>query len=309
MKVSLMLTNILFLIILLCAYLTGLAQQQEDGTIQPMVQIQKEDYATVRKHFKTTLIKKEGSPQASQASDSADVPPADATQILFTSGSLTLKAWMNKPSGNSNKKYPVIVFLHGGFAFGKGDWDMTKPFRDAGFIVIAPILRGENGQPGIFTMFYDEVDDAIAAALFAKGLPYVDNDRMFLAGHSVGGTITLLTAMLNNTNFKKAASFSGSPDQIIFCKYGIDRNTIPFDTNINKEFIVRSPLAYANSFKIPVRIFYGFREPHFRLSSQQTAMFAKKKKLDVEAVEVEGGHESAVAGEMKLAIAFFNQDK
>ncbi len=31
---------------------------------------------------------------------------------------------------------------------------MPQPYRDAGFIVMIPILRGENGQPGSYTMFY-----------------------------------------------------------------------------------------------------------------------------------------------------------
>ena len=41
---------------------------------------------------------------------------------------------------------------------------MAQPYRDAGYIVMIPILRGENGQPGFYTMFYDEVDDVLGAA-------------------------------------------------------------------------------------------------------------------------------------------------
>lgn len=301
-------TALIFTIISLSCLKTVHAQQNEDGTIKPLVEIQNEDYAKVCRQFKTTLIKKAGSPQLSQSSDSADAPPNGVTQIFFKSGKLSLKAWINKPVNSSNKKYPAIIFLHGGFSFGKGDWDMTKPFRDSGFIVIAPMLRGENGQAGTFTMFYDEVNDAIAAALYARQQSFIDKSTTYLAGHSVGGTITLLTAMANKY-FQKAASFSGSPDQSIYCKYGIDPKTIPFDTTTSKEFIVRSPLAYAKSFKIPVRIFYGTNEPHFQLSSQQTASIAKQKGLDVEAIEVHGGHDSAVEEEMKLAIKFFNQRK
>ncbi len=37
-----------------------------------------------------------------------------------------------------------------------------------------PILRGENGQPGSYTMFYDEVDDVLAASAALASLPYSD---------------------------------------------------------------------------------------------------------------------------------------
>ena len=278
----------------------------DDGTIKPLVQVQNADYSEVRKQFKTTLIKQDGSPRKTKSTDSVDVPPAGVTQFLFKSGNLTLKAWMNMPGEKSNKKYPAVVFLHGGFSFGKGDWDMTKPFRDSGFIVIAPMLRGENGQPGIFSMFYDEVNDVIAAAKYARQQSFIDKEKIYLAGHSVGGTLTLLTAM-STKYYNKAASFSGSPDQVIYCKYGIPAKIIPFDTLNAKEFEMRSPLAYAGSFKCPVRIYYGTNEPHFHLSTLQTVAISKKKGLDVKSEQIEGGHEDAVPEEMKLAIKFFNQ--
>jgi hypothetical protein len=47
-------------------------------------------------------------------------------------------------------------------------------------------------------------------------------------------------------------------------------------------------------------------EPHFRLSSELTAELAKKQKLDVEAIRVEGNHMSHVAASMKQSIDFFN---
>jgi dipeptidyl aminopeptidase/acylaminoacyl peptidase len=280
--------------------------QPNDGTLQPEVQLQKEDYSKVRQEFQTKLIRQGASPQKSVPSDSADAPPPGVTEVVFSSGNLSLKAWMNNPDLTRKTTYPVIIFLHGGFSFGKGDWDMTKPFRDAGFIVITPMLRGENGQRGAFTMFYDEVDDVIAAIEYARQQPFTNKKRVYLAGHSVGGTLTLLTAMTSKS-ICKASSFSASPDQILYCRYGIDPNYIPFDTADAREFQVRSPLAYAGSFKCPVRIFYGTQEHHFRISSQQTAAIAKQNKTDAEAIEVEGGHMSAVEGETKAAIKFFNE--
>ena len=45
-------------------------------------------------------------------------------------------------------------------------------------------LRGENGQPGAFSMFYDEVEDVLAAAEYLAKLPDVDPARVFVSGHS-----------------------------------------------------------------------------------------------------------------------------
>jgi dipeptidyl aminopeptidase/acylaminoacyl peptidase len=274
-----------------------------------LVQVQSEDYFKVRKKFKTKLIAEKHAPSRI---DSMCKPPADVAVIDFYSGDLykneplTLKAWTNKPKTGDKKKYPIVIYLHGGFFFETEDWNMTKPFRDSGFVVVAPILRGEDGQKGVFSLFYDEVNDVIALAQYLREQPYVDKNRIYLSGHSVGGTLTLLAAQCSKL-FTKAASFSGSPDQVIYCKYGFPSKFIPFDTLNVKEFEVRSPLSYAGSFKCPVRLYYGTREPHFHLSTLQTVKEAKKKSLDVESIRVEGGHEDTVPEEMKRAIRFFNE--
>ena len=78
-------------------------------------------------------------------------------------------------------------------------------------------LRGENGLPGSYSMFYDEVEDVLAAADALARLSYVDAGRLSVAGHSVGGTLTLLAALASN-KFRAAASFSGSPDQVAWSR-------------------------------------------------------------------------------------------
>jgi dienelactone hydrolase len=296
-------------VILLTFSQSGFAQKPKRKTANNgSKQSLKEDYLDARTKFKTSLIKNDGSPQKPEAADSADMPPPGVTQIFYKAdNNLSLKAWINVPTEKNNRKHPAIVFLHGGLSFGKGDWDMTKPFRDAGFIVITPMLRGEDGQSGTFTFLYDEVNDAIAAAEYLKQQPFIDNKRVYLAGHSVGGILTLLTSM-SCKYFKKAASFSGLPDMVSYHRFVIDPKEIPFDTTSMREFQMRSPMIYANSFKCPVRMYFGSLEPWIMGStSQQTAAIARKHGLDVEAIDVSGGHMSAVDGEMKLAIKFFNQ--
>ena len=58
-------------------------------------------------------------------------------------------------------------------------------------------------------MFYDEVDDVLAAAEALADLPEVDSGHLYLAGHSAGGTLALLAAM-SSQRFRAAASLSGA---------------------------------------------------------------------------------------------------
>jgi dipeptidyl aminopeptidase/acylaminoacyl peptidase len=199
---------------------------------------------------------------------------------------------------------PAVLFLHGGFAFGADDWEQTLPFRRAGFVVLTPTLRGENGLPGAYSMFYNEVDDVLAAADTLAGLPYVDSSRLYVAGHSVGGTLTML-AVLTSNRFRAAASFSGSPDQVAWARG--QSELVPFDPSDQQEFQMRSPLAFPRSFKCPTRLYYGSRELLFSSSSKKTAQLARAAGLDVEAVSVPGDHFTSVEPALQQAIAFFKQ--
>jgi len=221
-------------------------------------------------------------------------------EIGYVSGGLKLKAWFWAPTTKGG--HPAVLFLHGGFDFSDDDWAMAKPFRDAGYATMVPRLRGENGLPGAFSYFYSEVDDVLAARNTLARLPGVDPKRIFLAGHSVGGTLTMLSAMAAR-GFRAAASFSGSPDQILFLR----GRKYPFDGQRPEEFQMRSPISFAASFKCPARLFFGSQEPFFRLSTEKTAQIAASHGLDVKAIQAPGDHFSAVPAEIPLAITFFRQ--
>jgi dienelactone hydrolase len=263
------------------------------------LELQPGDYAQDRVQFRTKLLVQRGSHQPWQPVQ----PPAGVEEVEYPSGNLRLKAWLNPPAAGK-AKLPAVLFLHAGFAFDQSDWDMAQPYRDAGYVVMTPLLRGENGLPGNFTLFFDEVNDVLAAGDYLSKLDYVDPKRVFVAGHSCGGTLTLLAAMASN-RFRAAASLSGSPDQLHITQEGFEMR--PFDTTDIREFELRSPLAYATSFKCPVRLYYGNLENQLRPSTLRTASFAKARKLDVEAVQVPGNHLTAVEPAIKKSIEFFRQ--
>jgi dienelactone hydrolase len=260
---------------------------------------QTEEYAQARQTFRTRLVRRGPAPQHWEREN----PPPGAREIEYTSGDLRLRAWVSGPPADKAKK-PAVLFLHGGFAFGADDYEQTRPFHDAGFVVMTPTLRGENGLPGFYSMFYDEVEDVLAAAETLARLPYVDANRLYVAGHSVGGTLTMLATMTSN-RFRAAASFSGSPDQVAWARG--QSELVPFDPSDQREFQMRSPLAFPRSFQCPIRLYYGDQEFFFSSSTQKLAQLARKANRDVEAISVPGDHLSSVIPAMRQCISFFQQ--
>jgi dipeptidyl aminopeptidase/acylaminoacyl peptidase len=122
---------------------------------RPTVEIQQEEFATARSHFKSQILR--SGPSPTEWEDL--LTPKDAAEVIYFSGNLRLKAWMSRP-GDAGK-HQAVLFLHPGFDLGSHDWEFTAPLRAAGYIVMLPTTRGENGQHGVFTMYYDEVSDVV----------------------------------------------------------------------------------------------------------------------------------------------------
>jgi len=142
----------------------------------------------------------------------------------------------------------------------------------------------------------------LAAADTLASLSYVRADHIYVAGHSVGGTLTMLAAMAS-TRFRAAAAFSGSPDQARWADATLA--TVPFDPNDLREFQIRSPIAFATSFRCPARLYYGTTERFFAPLTQRLAHLASANGQDVLAVSVPGDHMSHVVESMRQSIEFF----
>jgi dipeptidyl aminopeptidase/acylaminoacyl peptidase len=256
-----------------------------------------QDLAAARQGFVSKLRKRGPAPQEYEPM----TPPAGVNQGEFPSGSLKLKGWLSADAGDG-KKRPAVVFLHGGFAFGGSDWDDAEPFAEAGFVLFAPMLRGENGNPGHFESYLGEVDDAIAAGRYVASLPNVDPKNVFVAGHSVGGVLTCLTSMLPSP-YKGAAALEGWVDMDSWVD-GSPAELTPFDRNAPDEIRVRDPMAFAASIRCPLRLYAGDdgKEPNVLLAAK-----ALKAGKDCELVMVEGDHQAMVAPAVRLAIQWFQK--
>ena len=259
------------------------------------------DYPTFRRGYRTQLLQTGPSPQSWQP-----VPvPAGVKEINYESDGRTLPAWVNAEAFNAKVKLPAILWLHGGYAFAREDWDQTRALRNAGYHVLVPVLRGENGQPGSFTLFADEVDDALAAADALAGLPGVDPENLFVAGHEAGGTLALLAAAATD-RFRAAATVSA----ILDCRRAIASRTAPppFDPNNPDEITLRSPLAFAAHLRCPVRVYFGSGEVvSVEEDTRRLVERARAAGVDAESIRVAGGLLTCVVPATEQAVQFFDQ--
>jgi dipeptidyl aminopeptidase/acylaminoacyl peptidase len=153
-------------------------------------------------------------------------------------------------------------------------------------------------------MFYGEVNDVLAAGEYLAALPHVDPSRVYLAGYSAGGTLTMLAAMTTD-RFRAAASLDGSPDRRVFVRGREDE--VPFDAADSEEFRMRSPRDFPTSFRCPIRLYCSEDVGGFTEETRRLAASARWGGLDVETVAIPGDHVTFWEPATKLAMEFFRK--
>jgi acetyl esterase/lipase len=215
---------------------------------------QKTSLPEARRGFQTKLARREkdGKPLPVP-------PPAIFGIVRFAAPLGKLSAYLS-PAPADGKKRPAIIWITGGDCNTVGEvWDEPDPkneqsasaYRKAGIIMMFPSLRGGNDNPGVREGFFGEIDDVLAAADFLARQPFVDPNRIYLGGHSTGGTLVLLTAE-SSDRFRAVFSF-GPADDV----RGYDPVFIPFDTTNPREAELRSPGRWLHSIKSPTFVFEG----------------------------------------------------
>jgi pimeloyl-ACP methyl ester carboxylesterase len=227
---------------------------------------------TARAGFRTRLIR-----SSFQPSGRAPVPPPKIFWIVhYPSPAGQLVAYLT-PDPGDGRKHPAVLWAHGGFGgiddflWKKRDQQDPRAFREAGLIVMCPSWRGENDNPGRFELFYGEIDDALAALDYLSRVPYVDPSRIYMAGHSTGGTITLLTAEATR-KLRAAFSFGGAPDMVSLVADGRGYGNTPFDFRVESESRLRSPIDFVASIRTPVFYFEGERSAYVRPARQMEGL-------------------------------------
>ena len=158
----------------------------------------------------------------------AQAPPARLSKerVTFKSGNLTLVGFLFKPDGPG--PFPGLVWNHGS----ERDPGTMRQFDavaaifvPAGYVVLAPMRRGHGESEGPYIMDQlrradagrasllvramegEQLDDQLAGEAYLKHLPYVDPDRLVVAGCSFGGIQTLL-ATERGAGYRAAVAIS-----------------------------------------------------------------------------------------------------
>ena len=227
------------------------ARAQSAGGEQTLLQ--------ARSGFTTQLV---GTPRNS---DPVDAPPAGIQLVKYPAPLGLYPAYVTAPP-SQGKRYPAIIWLVGGFGndiIGDTAWQPATPdndqsakaFRNAGIVTMYPSLRGGNGNAGNDETFFGEVNDVIAAAKYLATLSYVDPSRIYLGGHSTGGTLALLTAE-STTRFRAVFEFGAVADPR---SYGSENLT--YNTRNPTETALRSPISFLDSITTPTYLFEGTTDP------------------------------------------------
>jgi Fe-S cluster assembly iron-binding protein IscA/alpha/beta superfamily hydrolase len=208
-----------------------------------------------RRGFKTTLVRQE--PRHGPAPE----PPPDLFRLVrYDAPPGKLAAYLT-PDPGDGKKHPAIIWITGGDcnSIDQGCWQQGPPsndqsaaaYRKAGLVMMFPSLRGGNDNPGVKEGFLGEVDDVLAAADYLARQSYVDPRRIYLGGHSTGGTLVLLVAECSD-RFRAVFSFGPVHD---VAGYGTQYN--PFALSDPKELRLRAPGRWLHSIRSPVFVFEG----------------------------------------------------
>jgi len=256
--------------------------------------IRAQDYAQERQAYKTRLLRTGPSPQPYEAVRL----PENVEAIGYPSGTLRLKGWLVTPKKLS-APLVSIIYLHGGFAFGDDDYKLAQPFIDAGYPVMFPLLRGENGNPGNFELMYGEVEDALAAARWLSTTSKVRSTKVAFFGHSVGGAVSELTSLWNAESVLLSGSTGALYPPEVFQGWGA---MVPFDATSRKEVIFRSFVSNLPSMKRRHVAYIGSEEPQARLVKRYRDL-ATTHNAPLSITVVPGNHETSIAPAMRAFLA------
>lgn len=186
-------------------------------------------------------------------------PPSIFQVVKYKSPVGDLAAYVT-PDPGDGAKHPAIVWVTGGDSAQIGDLWSDQPreedesaaaYRKAGIVLMFPTLRGGHDNPGRREGLYGEVDDVMAAADYLAGQPYVDPSRIYLGGHSTGGTLAMLVAEIPN---KYRAVFAFGPANDV---RGYGGEYVYHAPNDPQESMLRSPAYWLHGVNVPLFVIEG----------------------------------------------------
>src|SRR5215471_6676882 len=212
-----------------------------------------------------------------------------------------IQCWIVKPPGfDSQKKYPLILEIHGGPFANYGDRFSSEiqVYTAAGYVVVYANPRGSTSYGEEFGNLIDrnypgqDYDDLMSSvdALVAKG--YVDKDNLFVTGGSGGGVLTAW--IVGKTNrFRAAVSVKPvinwyshvltADEPGFFYRYWFPGP--PWENA--EHYLKRSPLSLVGNVKTPTMLLTG--EADYRTPISESEQFyeaLKIRKVDTALVRI-----------------------
>jgi dipeptidyl aminopeptidase/acylaminoacyl peptidase len=158
------------------------------------------------------------------------------------------------------------------------------------YIVVAPNRRG---MPGWGTKWNEDISkdwggqpirDYLAAADFAKTLPYVDGDRMAAVGASYGGYSVFMLAGVHENRFKTfiahdglfdMKSWYGTTEELWFANWDLGS---PWEKPLPKAYTDFNPINFVDQWNKPIMVIQGGLDFRVGYEQGQEAFQAAKMK-------------------------------
>lgn len=203
-------------------------------------------------------------------------------RMVKTSDGKEMGVWFHYPPNfDPNKKYPTLLYLQGGpqsalTQYFSTRWNFALMAAN-GYVIVAPNRRG---MPGWGTKWNQDISqdwggqpvrDYLAAADYAKTLPFVDGDRMGAVGASYGGYSVYMLAGVHENRFKTFISHNGlydmkswygTTEELFFANWDIGA---PWQEPTPKAYTEFNPSNYSQNWNTPIMIIQGgldFRVPY-----------------------------------------------
>ena len=210
-------------------------------------------------------------------------PGKSELKMVKTTDGKEMGVWFHYPPNfDPNKKYPTLLYCQGGpqsalTQFFSTRWNFALMAAN-GYIVVAPNRRG---MPGWGTKWNEDISkdwggqpmrDYLAAADFAKTLPYVDGDRMGAVGASYGGYSVFMLAGIHENRFKTfiahdglfdMKSWYGTTEELWFANWDLGGNY--WQNPQPKAYTEFNPSNFVDKWNKPIMVIQGgidFRVPY-----------------------------------------------
>jgi len=209
--------------------------------------------------------------------DSVDVRPAEQVWIKGANG-IPVHTFIVKPHGfDPNKKYPLVINVHGGPQYQwmdsfRGDWQV---YPGAGYVLAFPNPHGSIGYGQDYTAAISDdwdgkvYEDVMKVTDYLSGLDYIDETRMGAMGWSYGGyfmnilqaktdRFKCLSSMMGIYDLKE---FKDETEELWFANWDLKRD----------DYETMSPSKYEDNFKTPTLIITG--EKDYRIPYTQSLRY------------------------------------